>query len=187
MKRRWEIELAGRGGQGLAVAGLILADAAGVYEGKEVAVTEVHGIASRGGPSRSEVIISDEEIDFPAVTRPDVLLAMTQKDCDIYAPALQEGGVLVVDDAVSQIPASSSCKTYRLPLLRTAREQLRSPVSVNVVALAALVALVPVVSREALTKAIAARMPRAIEINRRALEAGTQLAIQAMEAQGGKL
>ncbi|MCL5265363.1 MAG: 2-oxoacid:acceptor oxidoreductase family protein [Chloroflexi bacterium] len=186
MTRRWEIELAGRGGQGLAVAGLILAEAAGVYEGKEVALTEVHGIASRGGPSRSEVIISDEEIDFPAVTRPDVLLAMTQKDCDIYSPSLREGGVLIVDDTVSLVPILKSCGTYRLPLLRAAREELRSPISVNIVALGALAALAPVVSREALAKAIVARMPRTAEMNLRALEAGAQMARRAMEALGGK-
>src|SRR3990172_6632469 len=96
-KGRHEVQLVGVGGQGLALAGMILAEAAGIYEGKNVAQTEVHGVNVRGGPSRSEIIISDDEIDFLGVNNPDILLAMTSKDCQRYAPNLKEGGVLVYD------------------------------------------------------------------------------------------
>ncbi|MBI4321896.1 MAG: 2-oxoacid:acceptor oxidoreductase family protein [Chloroflexi bacterium] len=178
--RRCEVELAGVGGQGLAVAGSLLAEAAGIVEGKAVAVTEVHGIAARGGPSRSEVVIDDEEIDFPSVTRPDVLLAMTQKDCDTYAPSLRDGGMLIVDsEAVSRVPSIARARTFSLPLMRTARESVGSAIAVNIVALGVVAALAQIVSREALSQVISARMPRAVEANLRALEAGYQLAREA--------
>lgn len=74
---RIEIRLAGSGGQGLITAGVILAEAAGIHEGKYVAQTQSYGPEARGGASRAEVIVSDEPIHYPRAQKLDILLAMT--------------------------------------------------------------------------------------------------------------
>ena len=82
MQNRLEIRLAGSGGQGLILAGLILAEAVGIHEGKFVTQTQSYGPEARGGASRSEVVISDQEIDYPQAVKPDILLCMNQAACD---------------------------------------------------------------------------------------------------------
>ncbi|MBU1740547.1 MAG: 2-oxoacid:acceptor oxidoreductase family protein, partial [Proteobacteria bacterium] len=75
---RIEIILAGSGGQGMILAGLILAEAAGLYDGRQVAMVQNYGPEARGGTSKAEVILSDQTIDYPLCTAVDVLLALTQ-------------------------------------------------------------------------------------------------------------
>ncbi|RPJ17586.1 MAG: 2-oxoacid:ferredoxin oxidoreductase subunit gamma, partial [Deltaproteobacteria bacterium] len=61
---RNEVIFAGFGGQGVVKAALLLSYAAGLYEDKEVAQTQSYGPEARGGACRSEVVISDMEIDY---------------------------------------------------------------------------------------------------------------------------
>ena len=85
MSYRYEIRLSGEGGQGIVLAGVILAEAAAIYDGKNATQTQVYGPESRGGASKAEVIISDEEIDYPKAIAVDLLLAMTQAAADKFA------------------------------------------------------------------------------------------------------
>ena len=68
-QKKVEIRLSGSGGQGLILAGLILAEAAAIYEGMNAVQTQSYGPEARGGASRSEVIISTDEILFPKTKR----------------------------------------------------------------------------------------------------------------------
>jgi 2-oxoglutarate ferredoxin oxidoreductase subunit beta len=181
---RSEVRLAGVGGQGLALAGEILATAAGMVEGRRVAQVEFHGANQRGGPSRAEVVISNDEIAYPAVSRTDVLLAMTTKAVADYLPKARPGSVVIVDSThVAEIPASEAV-VYAIPLTRIARD-LGAEISVNIVALAAVVALSGVVTPEALESAALSRLPaRSHDLNRRALLAGWAAAEAAFSAAG---
>jgi 2-oxoglutarate ferredoxin oxidoreductase subunit gamma len=87
---RYEVRLAGAGGQGLILAGVTLAEAVATYEGKHVAQTQSYGAEARGGASKAEVIISDGEIDYPKVVEADLLLAMSQEACDRYLRIAEE-------------------------------------------------------------------------------------------------
>ena len=82
MMDRFEIRLSGTGGQGLVLAGIILAEAAGLYEGKYVVQTVSYVPAARGGTSRADIVISEWEIDYPKAMGLDLLLAMNQMACD---------------------------------------------------------------------------------------------------------
>jgi 2-oxoglutarate ferredoxin oxidoreductase subunit gamma len=88
---RYEVRLAGEGGQGLILAGVILAEAAAATEGTYVAQTQSYGPEARGGASRSEVVISDHEIDYPRVVEADLLLAMSQEAYDRFGAELKQG------------------------------------------------------------------------------------------------
>ncbi len=173
MSKRVEIRLAGSGGQGLILAGIILAEAAGVYDGKFVCQTQSYGPEARGGASKAEVVISDEEIDYPKAIQPDVLLAMNQKSLDAYIGDLKPGGALLVDaDLVTEIPLSQA---VAVPFTRIAREELGKTMVANIVALGALAQLTKAVSLESLTAAVLTRVPKGTEdLNKKALAAGAK-------------
>ncbi len=172
---RYEIRLSGSGGQGLILAGIILAEAAGIYEGKFVAQTQSYGPEARGGASRSDVIISDEEIDYPKAIRFDMLVAMNQKSCDQYFPELKPEGILLVDSTfVSEVLRE---KAVAIPFTRIAREKTGREIVANIVFLGALTEFGRVVGREAMEAAVLGRVPPGTEaLNRTALQAGIEAA-----------
>jgi 2-oxoglutarate ferredoxin oxidoreductase subunit gamma len=175
MTERYEIRLSGSGGQGLVTAGIILAEAAGVYEGKFVCHSQSYGPEARGGASKSEVIICDEEIDYPKAIKPDVLLAMNQSACDTYLFDRKPGGKLIVDTTlVRQLPTT---KAIGIPFTRIARTEIGTETVANIVALGALAVITKVVSPKNLEAAVLARVPAGTEErNKRALAAGFNMA-----------
>lgn len=175
MSNRYEIRLAGSGGQGLILAGIILAEAAGIYDGKFVCQTQSYGPAARGGASMAEVVISDAEIDYPMAVQPDVLLAMNQKSLDTFLPDLKPDGTLIVDAGlVQEVPAAGA---YAIPFTQIARQELGKEMVANIVALGALAALTGAVTLESLEAAVLARVPPGTaELNKRALAAGVKAA-----------
>jgi 2-oxoglutarate ferredoxin oxidoreductase subunit gamma len=180
---RYEIRLAGSGGQGLILAGIILAEAAGLYDGKFVCQTQSYGPAARGGASKAEVVISDQEIDYPKAIRPDVLLAMNQKSLDTYSSDLKPDGLLIVDSTfVQEYPPD---RALAVPFTQIAREQVGREVVANIVALGALAVLTKAVSLKSLEAAVLARVPPGTtELNRKALEAGIQAAKKCLKGKG---
>jgi 2-oxoglutarate ferredoxin oxidoreductase subunit gamma len=181
MAYRYEIRLSGSGGQGLILMGIILAEAIGIYDGKYVAQTQSYGPEARGGSSKSEVIVSDEEIDYPKAIRLDLLLAMNQKSCDEFYPDLKAEGLLIVDSTfVTQIPTP---KAFQIPFTRLAREKFGREMVANIIALGALSQLTPIVSAKAVEAAVLARVPKGTEkLNRDALKAGMNAAKRAKKA-----
>lgn len=169
--QRTEIRLAGEGGQGMILAGVMLAEAATVYDGKNAVQTQSYGPEARGGASKAEVIISAGEIDFPEVISADVLVALSQEACDRYASNIKKDGLLIVDrESVGRVPVTSA---IRAPITALATQVTGRAITANVVALGLLVGLTQVVSREATEKAVLARAPKGTEkINLAALEAG---------------
>jgi 2-oxoglutarate ferredoxin oxidoreductase subunit gamma len=177
---RYEIRLSGSGGQGLILMGIILAEAVGIYDGRYVAQTQSYGPEARGGLSKSEVVISDEEIDYPKAMKLDLLLAMNQKSCDDYFPDLKPEGLLIIDSTfVTQIPTS---KAFQIPFTRIAREKFKREVVANIIALGALTQLSPMVSPKAMESAVLGRVPKDTEkLNRDALRAGISAAKRTMK------
>ncbi len=186
MDKRTEIRLAGEGGQGMILAGIILAEAAAIYEGKQVTQTQSYGPESRGGASRSEVVISDGEIDHPEVLCPDVVLALSQEAYDKFGRTARPGGLLVVDeDGVQTGPDFAG---IRVPITRIANETTGKAITANTVVLGVLVGLTNLVSHEAIEKAVIARAPKGTaEMNRKALEAGFAAAHRAKATPPGSV
>lgn len=172
---RNEIRLAGEGGQGMILAGIILAEAAAIYDGKNAAQTQSYGPEARGGASKAEVIIAEGEIDHPEVVCADVLVAMSQEACDKYAGDVKKTGLLIVDEEkVGRVP---STRAIKVPITSLAQEASGKTITANVVALGVLVGLTEVVSREAIQKAVVARAPKGTEeMNVKALNAGFEAA-----------
>lgn len=175
MGYRFDIRLSGSGGQGLILMGIILAEAIGVYDGKYVAQTQSYGPEARGGSSKAEVVVSDQEIDYPKALKLDLLLAMNQKSCDDYYMDLKPKGILVVDSTfVNQVPIP---RAYQIPFTRIARDKFKREMVANIIALGAISKLTPIVSARAIEAAVLARVPKGTEkLNRDALRAGISAA-----------
>jgi len=172
---RLELRLTGSGGQGLILAGIIFGEAA-IIDGRNAVQSQSYGPEARGGASRSELILSDGEIDFPEVIVPDVLLTMTQQSCDKFVPEVKPGGVVLVDSTlVSEIPETEA-RVYQYPITKIAIEEFNNKMVANVIALGILVRITGLVSYEAIGKAVMARVPvHAKELNMKALQRGFQL------------
>jgi 2-oxoglutarate ferredoxin oxidoreductase subunit gamma len=172
-----QIRLSGSGGQGLILAGIILAEAA-VIDGKEVVQTQDYGPEARGGASKAECIISSTEIDYPKVTVADVVLCMNQESYNKYGKDVQTNGKVVVDTTlVKQFVEGSS---VAIPITKTAIDELGKSIFANIIALGAIVGLTGVVSQTAIEKAVLARVPKGTEeLNRKALALGWEMAKKA--------
>ena len=179
MSFRYEIRLSGEGGQGLVLAGKVLAEAAAIYDNLNATQSQSYGPEARGGASRSEVIISDDEIDYPKAVSLDILLALTQESCTRYWKDLKESGILLVDgDAVKDIP-QGPFRVYKIPVTRIAEQEVGKALVANIVSLGIITGLSKIVSREAVEAAILARVPKGTEeLNIKALEAGLRAAEQ---------
>lgn len=180
MAGRYELRFSGAGGQGLILAGVIMAEAASIYDGKQAVQSQSYGPEARGGASKSEVIISDGPVDYPKATVVDALLALTQEACDKYSHDLKEGGVLLLDsDLVKNLP-KGNFKVVSFPIINTAKNEVGREIVANIVALGAMVALTGVVSKESAEKAVLSRVPEAfLELNRKAFQTGYDKALAA--------
>ncbi|HIU63890.1 MAG TPA: 2-oxoacid:acceptor oxidoreductase family protein [Candidatus Avacidaminococcus intestinavium] len=172
---KYELRLSGTGGQGLILAGIILAEAA-LLDGKLAIQSQSYGPEARGGASKSEVIIADTDIHFPKVTNPNLLLAMSQEAALKYSDDLNKEGILVTDSLfVSQLPHHLG-KVYELPITHTAKECLGKALFSNIIALGAIVKLTGIVSEESIVKAVLHRVPAGTEeINKKAIQLGMEL------------
>lgn len=175
MSFRYEIRLSGEGGQGLVLAGKILAEAAAVYDELNATQSQSYGPEARGGASRSEVIISDEDIDYPKAVNIDLLLALTQESCDRYHSDLKKDGIILVDsEAVTRVP-EGSFRVIKVPIIQLAREKAGRALVANIVALGLIAGISRIVSEKSLLTAIEARVPKGTEeLNLKAFAVGLQ-------------
>jgi 2-oxoglutarate ferredoxin oxidoreductase subunit gamma len=169
------ISLTGTGGQGIILAGIILAEAA-ILEGKQAIQTQSYGPEARGGASKAEVIIADEHIDYPKIITADILLAMSQEACTKYVGYLKKGGKLIVDATnVDDIPAIDADIVTAL-ITKATRDNLKKDMFANIVALGVLVGSTGIVGRDSILKAVLARVPKGTEeVNTKALNLGFDL------------
>jgi 2-oxoglutarate ferredoxin oxidoreductase subunit gamma len=171
LEDRYEVRLAGEGGQGMILAGVILAEAAAIHDGLNAVQTQSYGPEARGGASRSEVIIARGEIDYPKVIAADLLLCMSQEACDVFYPQVKDEGCIIVDSSkVSRIPTH---RAIAVPISQIAEEMTGRQLTASIVALGLVASLTGLVSRDAMEKAVSERVPAGTEeMNLKALAAG---------------
>lgn len=173
-----QVQLSGSGGQGLILAGIILA-AASIRDGFHVIQSQSYGPEARGGASVAEVIISSEPIDYPHVEKADILLALTQQACHKYLPAVSEKALVILDAQLVETIPETRATVIRLPIVQTARNEIGKEVVANIVALGALNSAASLVNWPSLEEAVIERVPPEFyELNKRALAAGRVLALQ---------
>ncbi len=173
--RTWRVRFGGVGGQGIVLAGRLLGKAAALHDGKEAVSTQTYGPEARGGASRTDVIVSDEPVDYPFVLEADVLAVLFQEAYARYKDCLAPDGLLIVDTGLVS-PDPDDANVCGLPATEIA-EKLGNRVVTNVVVLGYLVEKTGVVSREAIEAAIRSTVKaKVVDLDMRALEAGARAA-----------
>ena len=175
---RTEVRIAGFGGQGVILAGIVLGHAAAVYEGNKAVQTQSYGAETRGGAARSEVVISNEKIDYPKVISADITIAMSQESLEKYGTDLKPGGALFVDaDLVTNVPAATGGTIYRVPATKIAAEEFKKTLVANMVMLGTVSAVTGVVGLQSLEKSVRDLAPRgSVDPNLRAMDRGFEWA-----------
>jgi len=170
-----EIRIAGTGGMGVVLAGVILGHAAAVYGGLEVVQSQSYGSEARGTAAKSEVIVSDQPIKYPKVRESDYFIVMSQKALDLYLTGAKKNSVLIVDPALVNTKNITGYDILEVPAMKIADDLGLRLVS-NMVMLGALVKKSGIISLETLEKAVAELIgSKALEIDIKAIHAGAEL------------
>lgn len=180
---RIEVRFAGFGGQGIIRSGLILSMAACIYSDKNAVQTQSYGPESRGGSCKSEVVIADEEIDFPKVDAPDIVVIMSQEAYQKYVNTAKKGATILVDpNMVTDRSDPQNTKIYDIPATKFA-EGMGKTIVANVVMLGALTAITNIITPEAMKKAILRNVPKKTEeLNMAAFEKGQDYGKQLLKS-----
>ncbi|MFC1819700.1 2-oxoacid:acceptor oxidoreductase family protein [Thermodesulfobacteriota bacterium] len=173
------LTIAGVGGQGSILAGVILGSAAVTYDNKYATQTQAYSSELRGGFAATWVIVSYEPIEFPRVIHTDVLVAQAQDSIRRFGGVIKADGILIFDsDMVHEIPQNVK-RRFKVPATSIARNQVKSPVTANMVMLGALHKITSVVSRAALEQAITKAVPKGKEqINLDAFSLGFEAVVE---------
>jgi 2-oxoglutarate ferredoxin oxidoreductase subunit gamma len=175
VSKTWQIRIGGVGGQGIVLASKLLGIAASLHDGKEAVCTQAYGPEARGGAARSDVVISDEPVDYPFVTEADVLAVLFPEAYSKFRPMLKPGGTLIVDSGLVKVSDDEE-NVIRIPATQIA-DEVGNRLARNVVILGCLVGATGVVSRDAMAQAIRSAMKeKIVELNIRALDAGIEFA-----------
>lgn len=170
----FEMRLSGSGGQGLISAGVLLAEAIGLGDGKNVVQAQSYGPEARGGATRCDVIVSDSEIYFPECTSYDILLCLTQEAYDKYSGNLKPEGILIIDE--DDVESLTRTNAIKVPFIRTATE-MGVPIVANVISLGFISEFTGIVTNNSLKKAVTERFgeTRHLDVNLKAIEVGFKL------------
>ena len=181
--RLTEIRVAGFGGQGVILSAVILGKAASIYENGFATMTQNFGPEARGGACSAQLVISDSPVLYPYVTRPDIMVIMSQEAYNRFAHELKPEGLLIVEeDLVRVSDLKGDPKVYSIPATRIA-EELGKRMVLNSVMVGFFTAVTNLLSADAVRKAVADSVPPSFrELNLKAFEKGLEYGTTALAA-----
>lgn len=168
-----QIRISGFGGQGVVMMGYVLGKAGSIYEPNNATLSQSYGPESRGGASACDVLISPNEIDYPKVSQPDILVVLSQDAYNTYGRKRPENCIFIVEEDLVELSAEDKGKKiFTIPATRLA-EELGKKIVMNMVMLGFMAAVSNCVGAEALKQAIATTVPKGTEkLNLKAFETG---------------
>lgn len=172
-RNTWKIVFSGVGGQGLVLDGFLLGEAASIHEGRHATMTKSYGSEARGTFTKTDVIVSDDEIGFPGVESPDVVIALAQVAYDRYVDSMPQDSAIIYDSG-SITPRDSAAEQHGYPIAKIAAVT-GGLICANLVAMGLLVGLTGLVGEEAVLRAIRNRFadkPKLIDSNVASFTAG---------------
>lgn len=171
---RKEVRFSGLGGQGIITAAIILGRAVALYTDYQVVQTQSYGPEARGGASASAVIISDEQIYYPKVISPKILVIMSETAFQKYGTDVPDDAVMLIDPGY--VSSRPHCRYFEIPATKEAKEQLGKPLFANVIMLGGLLEATDIISYDALEHAVLDSVPKGTEDkNKQALAIGREL------------
>jgi 2-oxoglutarate ferredoxin oxidoreductase subunit gamma len=177
-----EIKFGGFGGQGVILAGIIVGRAASIYNDKFATLTQSFGPEARGSACSAQVIVSDSRITYPYVTKPEILLAMSQEACNKFLPETSDNAIVIIEeDLVKPKDLQPNMQLYGIPATRLA-EELGRKMILNIVMVGFFTSVTKLVDYEAVRKAVKASVPPGTEgMNLRAYERGYEYGAQLLQ------
>ncbi|MBI4456972.1 MAG: 2-oxoacid:acceptor oxidoreductase family protein [Acidobacteria bacterium] len=168
-----EIRFSGFGGQGIIRCGYIVGKACALFDNKYATMAQSFGPEARGSACSSELVVSDERIFYPYMTRPHILVAMSQDAFDKFIGEVRDGALLLIDeDLVKPGNRIIKLKTFAVPATRIA-EEMGNKVIANLIMLGFFTAVTELVSLEAMRQAVPGSVPeRFLDLNLKGFERG---------------
>jgi 2-oxoglutarate ferredoxin oxidoreductase subunit gamma len=174
-----EIKVGGFGGQGVILAGMIIGKAAALYDKKDATLTQAFGPEARGSACSAQVIVDDGKILYPYVTRPDIMVSLSQDAYNRFGPELKEDGTLIIEQDLVKTPdLPKKVKVYGVPATRIAEELGRKMV-LNVVVVGFFAAVTKLINVDAMRQAVKSSVPAGTEeLNLKAFDRGYQYGLE---------
>ncbi len=175
---RWRFVFAGSGGQGVVTAAIIMGEAAVIYEGLNAVQSQSYGAAVRGGISRSDLIISDSEIDFPKVTQPNVLVCLSQTAYNELYRIIRPGGLLITDNHYVKTHRQPDARLKNLPFYHYVKSEIGDLTVLNICMLGAIQVHTGIIHKDCILKVLQKKGPlEYIDMNQKAFQLGRELAL----------
>ena len=173
------IVFSGSGGQGVITAAIILAEAAVIHSGMNATQTQAYGAAARGGATRTDIILSEEEINYPGVIQPNILMTLTQAAYTGFSSIIRPGGLLLSDPRFVETTRKVDAKQLELPMYEEVMTKVGKPIVYNICTLGALIGITQILEPESVLQVLEDRIPKDfIEMNQRAFDLGLVLGSQ---------
>ena len=173
---RFEIRISGAGGQGIISTGMLLGEAIAIGDGKNVTQSQAYGPEARGGATRADIIISDDEIYFPECNKLDMLVAFTDVAYEKHSLSVKSNGLIIADESAVEITMGTA-KTLKVPFIKSAKEKFGNPIVANIIALGFLSTYTGIVSKDSIMDAVKDKFEgsKYFDINIEALNFGFSL------------
>jgi 2-oxoglutarate ferredoxin oxidoreductase subunit gamma len=170
---RVEIRISGFGGQGIILSGRIIGMAAAIYEGKQATLNQSYGPEARGSACSAQVVVADELIHFPYVSKSNILVALSHEAFQKFEPELQDGGLALIEkDLIKMDKIRSEIQLYAIPATRMA-ENLGRKIIANIVMLGFFTAVSDLFKPDSMQQAMLSCVPKGTEeLNLKAFNAG---------------
>lgn len=186
-KKRIDLRFSGVGGQGVILAGAILAEAAVLFDQKYALQSPTYTAQVRGGATKVDVVISSDVITYPQTREINFFMSLAQRSYDRFYGGnnpdnrffrdLADDALVLADSNLVPNLNNPPHKLIKLPIIDLALQEMGRTIYSNVIALGIVVGLINVVSKEALIASVKRRAPKGTqEMNLKALDIGFNFA-----------
>lgn len=173
---RCRMVFSGSGGQGVITAAIIIAEAAVIHENLIAVQSQLYGAEARGGATRSDVVISSSQINYPRVIQPNVLVCLTQEAYNKFFPIIRPGGLLITDTRYVKIQRKVDAQQKEFPMYQTIMDAIGKPIVFNICMLGTVIGIIGIVKFDSILSVLKKRIPPGfLDINQKALELGFQM------------
>jgi 2-oxoglutarate ferredoxin oxidoreductase subunit gamma len=175
---RTEIKLGGFGGQGIILGGYIVGKAASLFSDKHASMIQSYGPEARGGACSSEVVVEDQQVSYPAVVKPDVLVLMSQEAYEKFKPMIDAGTQVLIDEDLVELDEGQIGRIVAIPSLKFA-EELGRKIVANIIMLGFFTSVTELFTKEAMKEAVLTTVPEHTkELNEKAFERGYEYGLE---------
>ena len=181
---RNEIRICGFGGQGVIKMAQVIGEATAIHEGKHSTLNQSFGPEARGGSCSATLVLDEKRVDYPYISNPQIMIAMSQEAYNQYVNEVTDDGIIIIEEElVKPGELKSSQKLFSIPATRFA-EEIGQKIVLNIIMIGFIAAVTNVVSVESMRKSVESNVPASfLEMNMQAFEKGYQYGLKTISEQ----